>query len=308
MKPRIQAWQLVILVVAVCGGVLWLAHLLRASRHFDGAGLVQCLPQGRATHLYVDVDALRRAGILALVAGSMTQEEPDYRRFVEQTGFDYRLDLDAAAVAFLNGNVYFALRGRFDWKQLSKYAMEQGGSCTNAVCDMLGSTPDRHISFYPLKSDVLALASSAEERGVTMIGPAQWKNPPQLPAEPVWISAPSFVFSDAKSFPAGTHSFLRPLENASRIVFAIGPQAERLQIRLDVTCADSKTAKELASDLTKATEQLKKMLTLDHQTPGPGDLASVLMAGNFQQSDLRVTGTWPLDRALVEAFAGGKIQ
>lgn len=308
MNRRIQPWQLVLLVIVVCGGVLWVAHWLRTSRKIDAAGLVQCLPPDRATHVYIDVDALRRAGLLQLLAGSSAQEEPDYRRFVEQTSFDYRMDLDAVAIAFLNGNNYFALRGRFDWKQLSKYAAGQGGQCANAICEMPASTPDRHISFYPLRPDILALAVSAEERGVNMIGPSQWKNPPQLPPEPVWISAPSFAFSDAKSFPAGTRSFLRPLESASRIVFAIGPQADRLQIRLDVTCADSKTAKELASDLTKATEQLKKMLTLDHQTPGPGDLASVLIAGNFQQNDQRVTGTWPLDRALVEAFTGGKIQ
>ncbi len=43
-----------------------------------------------------------------------------------------------------------------------------------------------------------------------MIGPNQWQTPPQLPPEPVWISAPAFAFSDVKNLPAGTHSFPEP--------------------------------------------------------------------------------------------------
>jgi hypothetical protein len=308
MKHRFQPWQLAALAILLCGGVLWFAHWKRGLRHFDAASLVESLPPDQATHVYIDVDALRRSGVLGLVAGSAAEEAPDYRSFVEQTGFDYRMDLDAVAVAFLHGNVYFVLKGRFDWKLLSKYARTQGGKCLNTMCEMPASTPDRHISFYPISADVLALAVGTEQRAVTMIGPSQWHNPPQLPPEPVWISAPAFAFSDVKNLPAGTHSFLSPLAQARRIVFAIGPAGDRLQIRLDVTCADTESATALAAQLTNTTELLVKMLERDHTKPNPADLSGVLTAGKFQRQDQRVTGVWPVERAFVENLASGKIQ
>ena len=308
MRLRFQPWQLVALLVVLCAGVVWFAHWRRGARLTDAAGLVECLPQDRSTHVYIDVDALRRAGILQLVAGSKAGEDQDYRGFVEQTGFDYRTDLDAVAAAFLSGDTYLALRGRFDWKLLSKYAREHGGRCLNAVCDMPATSPERHISFYPLKSDILALAVSREERGVTMIGPNQWTTKPQLPAEPVWISAPSFAFSDVKDLPAGTHSFLSPLAQAQKIVFAVGPEGNRLQIRLDVACQNPESAMALATQLTSTTDLLKKMLEREHKTPNVADLSGVLVAGSFQQKDQRVVGVWPVERAFVEALATGKIQ
>ncbi len=308
MKRGLQPWQLATMVVALCGVVLWFAHWRRSSRNFDAAALVECLPPDQATHVYIDVDALRRSGILNLVAGSRAAEEPDYRRFVEQTGFDYRTDLDAVAAAFLHGNVYFALRCRFDWRQLSKYAREQGGACQNTVCNMPASTPDRFISFYPLKSDILAMAVSTEARGVSMVGPSQWHNPPQMPPEPVWISAPSFAFNDVKALPEGTHSFLSPLAQAQRITFAVGPQGDRLQIRLEVACANPEGAAALADQLNKTTELLKKMLERQHMTPNPRDLSGVLVAGNFQQQNQRVLGTWPVERGFIEALAAGSVQ
>jgi hypothetical protein len=308
MQHRFQPWHVALFVILLCGGAVYLAHWRRSARHYDAAGLVECLPPDRSTHVYLDVDALRRSGILDLLAGSKASEEPAYRAFVDQTGFDYRTDLDAAALAFLNGNEYMVLRGRFDWKQLSKYAKNNGGKCLNTTCEMPASTPDRHISFYPLTSDVLALAVSKEERGVVMIGPNQWSTRPQLPPEPVWISAPAFAFSDVKGLPDGTHSFLSPLAQAQHITFAIGPEGNRLQIRLAVACTDRGTAAALASQLTNATDLLRKMLERQHVTPNPMDLSGVLTAGSFQQQDQQVTGTWPVERGFLAALANGKIQ
>jgi hypothetical protein len=149
---------------------------------------------------------------------------------------------------------------------------------------------------------------TAEERGVTMIGPERWRTPPQLPPEPVWISAPSFAFSDPKNLPAGAQAFLSPMAQAEHVVFAIGPEGDRLHVRLDVSCATPESAAALAKQLTSTTDLLKKMLERDKMTPNPRDLSGVLVAGSFQQQDKRVTGTWPIDRGFVEALASGKIQ
>ena len=317
MRYRFQPWQLAAFVVVLCAGAVALVHWRRVSRPFDAVALIECLPPDQSTHVYIDVDALRRSGILDSLAGAKTAEEPDYRRFVEQTGFDYRTDLDAVAAAFFHGNVYLAVRGRFEWKQLSDYARAQGGQCRNAVCEMPASQPERYISFYPLRSDILAIAVSSEERGVVLIGPGQWKNPPHLPPEPVWISAPSYMFSDVKDLPAGTHSFLSPLAQAKDVTFAIGPaggqsggQAAdgRLGVRLEVTCYSAEAAAALAKQLTETTDLLKNMLEREHMTSNPDDLSGVLVAGSFEQHDQRVIGKWPLERGFVDALLSGKVE
>jgi hypothetical protein len=305
LKSRLRRWRAAILLAVLCGVIFGVVRWRLVSRPFSAVALVECLPPDQATHVYLNVSALRTGGVLDLLAGSKAAEEPDYRRFVEQTGFDYRNDLDEAAAAFLRGSVYFAVRGRFDWKKLDAYANAQGGSCRNSVCEMPASEPGRHISFYPIRSNILALAVSFEERGVNLIGPSQWTNPPQLPPDPVWISAPSFIFADAKNLPEGTHAFLSPLAQAQRVVFAIGPDGQQLRIRVEVTCDSAEAAAALSGQLTKSTDLLNKMLARQHMTPNARDLSAVLAGGKFEQKDRTVTGAWPMDRGFLETLASG---
>src|SRR5947209_3544471 len=122
---RFRIWHAVVIVILCAGGLFF----WRARIKYDAQGMLACLPPDNATHLYVSVAALRQSGVLAMLAGSKADEEPDYKKFVEQTGFDYRTDLDAVAAAFLNGGTYYTIRGRFDWKKLSAYAKSQQGDC-----------------------------------------------------------------------------------------------------------------------------------------------------------------------------------
>lgn len=294
-------------MIALCGGALWLFHW-RASRELSARSLIQYLPPDRTAHVYIDVAALRSGGLVDLLAGSKAEEEPDYRKFVEQTGFDYRSDLDAVAAGFEHGDVYMVLRGHFDWKRLKEYALAQGGTCRNTVCSMQASAADRHISYYPIRSDVLALAVSNEERGVDMISAEQWKNPPQLPPEPVWISVPAYMFTDVSGLPAGTHSFLTPLAQSEGVTFAIGPQGQRFQLRVEVICASPQAAADLANQLTSTTDLLRKMIVRDHMTANPRDLSGVLVSGTFDHQDRKVTGIWPVERGAIEALTSGQAQ
>ncbi|HTS77422.1 MAG TPA: hypothetical protein VMG40_14515 [Bryobacteraceae bacterium] len=310
MLSRIQRWQIAaaaaILCAAAAGALLWRNH----AQRFDARGMIECLPQDQSTHVYVDIAALRRGGFLDMIAGSKTAEDPDYQGFVRDTGFDYRTDLDAVAAAFFHDDVYFTARGRFDWNKISAYASRQGGHCRNSVCEMPASTPGRNISLYPLRSDVLAMAVSKEPLAVTVIGPQQWRNPPQISTDPLWISAPAFVFSDVKNMPAGTHSFLSPLAQAQAVTFTAGPspRAGDLELRLSVTCGSAPEAAALAKQFIDATDLLRKMLARDHMTPNAGDLSGVLVAGTFQQQDKQVLGRWPMERRFLEALVSGKIE
>jgi hypothetical protein len=172
---------------------------------------------------------------------------------------------------------------------------------------MLGSAPDRNISFYPLKSDVLALAVSTDPRAVTNIG-TRGKLQMPLPRDPFWISVPSAVFNRPDAFPAGTRAFLSPLTRAEKITFAAGPRGDRLQLRLEVACATPEAAADLVKQLSSVTGLLKSMIEREHMTPNPRDLSGVLVAGTFEQRQSTVIGTWPVERGFVEALASGQIQ
>src|SRR5438128_844040 len=121
------------------------------------------LPSDNASILSVDFAALRQGGILDLLSGPVVDEEPEYKSFVAITGFDYRRDLDHAYIAFHPDGVFFLVRGRFDWGRLQSYAREQGGECSAGTCRMPGSIPARRISFFPVKSNLMAMAVSSGE-------------------------------------------------------------------------------------------------------------------------------------------------
>jgi hypothetical protein len=246
--------------------------------------------------------------VLDLIAGSKSAEDPDYKTFVAETGLDYRTDLDAVAAAFSEGNTYLALRGRFVWKKLAAYAQAHGGKCDgNSMCSMPATRGGYFISFLPLRSTVLAMAVSTDDHGVSMIGLQDWRKPPTLPAEPVWISVPSYALGDA-NLAAGTHAFLEPLSQAQAVTFAVGSARKGFQLRLEAVCATPEIAELMTRRLSASTDLLKKMLDREHMTPNPNDLSGVLTSGTFSQQKDRVTGTWPIERGFLEALAGGKIQ
>jgi hypothetical protein len=294
-------------VVALCVAAVAVARWWRVPRAAPRSGARRHKAKKRATVVYLDTGELRRSGMLALLAGSKAAEEPDYRKFVDETGFDYRTDLDALAVAFVDNRLYATLRGRFSWKQLTAYAESQGGECHYSVCAMLGSTADRNISFYPLKSDVLALAVSTDPRAVSSIG-SGGKLQMSVPRDPFWISVPASTFNRPDAFPAGTRAFLSPLAHADKVVFAAGPQDDRLRLRLEVACATPEAAADLVKQFSGVTGLLKSMIEREHMTPNPRDLSGVLVAGSFEQHQSTVIGTWPVERGFVEALASGQIQ
>jgi hypothetical protein len=292
----------VLLLAGAIGGIYW----WRAARTLTNQQLIQSLPQARATHVFIDVGGLRNAGVLDLIAGSKSVEDPDYKTFVEQTGMDYRTDLDAVAAAFSEGNTYFALRGRFVWKKLAAYAQSHGGRCEASACSMPATRTGYFISFVPLRPTVLAMAVSTDEHGVSMIGLQDWRKPPRLPSEPVWISVPSYSLSDA-NLAAGTHAFLEPLSQAQDVTFAVGSAPKGFQLRVEAVCATPEIAELMTRRLSASTDLLKKMLDREHMKASPNDLSGVLTSGTFSQQNERVTGTWPIERGFIESLANGKI-
>jgi hypothetical protein len=297
-------------IAAILGVALGIWGYWFYSRPYDAVRLVQCLPQDRSLHVYMNVGLLRSAGILELLAGSQGAEEPDYKKFVEQTGFDYRTDLDAVAAGFRDGDEYFAVQGRFQWNRLADYAQAHQGRCQDGACSMPASQAGKTISFGLLRRDVLALAVARDTQASRLIFPGFWKDPPKIPTAAVWVSAPPYVFSDAKNLPAGVGPFRTQLAQARNAVFTLSPSESQkaFELRMIVDCSAPDDAAKMAAQFSSVTDLLKKMLDRDKLKPAAGDLSGVLVAGRFEVQKDQVTGTWPIERKFIESLVSGKVE
>src|SRR6266403_500439 len=187
MKRRLLIGSVLAILVCAIGAVIYLK-----MRNLSPEAALARLPSDNAAVLSIDFSALRRGGIFEMLSGPVVDEEPEYKTFVEKTAFDYRRDLDQAFISFHSTGVYFLVRGRFDWKRLETYAREQGGGCSNSLCRMPGSVPERKISFFPIHSNWMAMAVSSDESAATRLSaPAKDARPVAMLLQPVWLSLPS---------------------------------------------------------------------------------------------------------------------
>jgi hypothetical protein len=291
------------LPVMILGGVLLGAGAFwYHSRAYGPDKLMQMLPPDRSAHVFIDVGALRSTGILDLIAGSPALEDADYKKFVTETGFNYRQDLDHLAIAFRDGDVYYAAQGNFNWEKLAAYAPAHGGACERFICKAPGSEPGRNVSYYMPRGGILAIAVSKTASAGDMVGPGSWEHPPKIDA-PVWISTPPFVFNDLSKLPAGTRSFVSPLKNATSAIFTLGPTKDAFELKMNVAAKDAAGAVALAKQYNEVTDLFVKMLERDKMRPDPNDLAGILTSGKFASKEAQVTGTWPIPRKFLESLA-----
>ncbi len=306
VRFKLHPWLILAAVFALCVALIGGVALFRAKRRSSTADLISSLPPGESVLLYVDFQALRQAGIIDLFAGSKVAQEPEYRAFVEQSGFDYQEDLDSALVSFRGESVYFLLRGRFDWEVLNAYVTRQGGVCRNTYCRVAGSAPERKISFFPLRSTIMAMAVGNDEWAAASIragnrDASQFR----VPGRPVWLFVPASALAAGDKLPAGTRLFARALGGAEQTFISLGPQGDGFEAVLDVTCKSPQEASALVAQLEGITAVLRAMLAREKQKPNPRDLSGALAAGSFRAEDRKVFGRWPIERALLENLAGG---
>ncbi len=306
MTYKQRAALLIIFIAAACGAAIWGVVQLRYRGLTTTSQWLEHVPTQDALVIYIDFAALRKGGVLQMLSGSKVAEEPEYKVFVMKTEFDYARDLDAVLACFTPKAKYFVAKGRFDWKSLQSYTREQGGSCRNGLCRMNGSTPERKISFFPLRPNLMGLAVSADDSAaIELEGPAPRRRSFELPDAPLWISIPPALLKSGGSLPEGTRMFAHSMENTEDISISMAPQGSRFEARLTVQCRSEQQATLLAEQLWRITSYLREMIARDKQTPNPADLSGVLSSGSFNHLGTRVLGSWPLERAFVEGLLGG---
>ncbi len=273
-------------------------------RPATAADLIGLFPDGEAPTLYVDVAALRTAGLLEILAGKAGVEEPEYRKFVEASGFDYRRDLDAVAMRVRSTDTLLVLKGRFDAARLAAYAKANGGRCTPDVCTVQGSAPERQISWIPMKRQMLALAVAQDPLAVALINPAPRSVSRTLPESPVWLEVPGSQLHGGPGLPPGLSALLSSLDGADRALLTAGVDGIGFALEMKATCPEPAKAKEIAGRLTQMTEMFRKLLARENQKPNPADLSGLLAGGEFAADGLTVRGKWPLSKILLTSMLG----
>jgi hypothetical protein len=308
---RLRPWQLAALVIVLCAAVVAAVFYYRHRGGTSASDLVSYLPAEDALIGWVDVRAIQASGMLDVLGQTRVVEEADYRDFVEQTGFNYRDDLQAFGFSLRSDpasherDVFAVAHGSFDWKKIFRYAKAHGAECAQAFCHVAGSHPGRYLSFYPLRSDLIALAVSSDPYGALLVGRRPGAKPLPVPAQPVWLIASAQALRSKELLPDGTHAFASALDGADRVTFSLGPGADDLELGMQAACRNPDDATALLVRLEQTTETLRKWIAREHQTANPADLSGVLAAGSFRRDGRTVVGSWPIRRAFLQAVAGG---
>lgn len=300
MKSAATIAALSTAVLIVAGVTAYRIH--STSAFFSAPALLSRFPTEDALVLQADFATLRRAGLLG---DSKAPLDPDYKQFRDATGFDYKRDLDSLIASFSRSGTFFIARGRFNWKKLRDYARQHGGSCYEDLCRMQGSTPERHISFLPLRSDALALAVSSNDLAATALTKTAPPITTPLPAAPVWISVSGAELRRQSALPPTMHLMLSALTRAERVVITLGPGGTQgIEAQLQATCNSQDDAKVLASQLRSTTGLLKEALARD-KSAADDQVTAMLTQGTFNEADRRVIGNWPVRKSLLEALSDG---
>lgn len=305
MRRRFSPWLLLLLIAGLCAAVLGTVAFLR-SRTESTSRLMERLPAHSTVIVFIDFDALRKAGLMDILGGSDMVREPEYRSFVEQTGFDYTRDLDSALLAIHPTGRYMLLRGRFNWELLKTYTESHGGTCRHAFCRTEGSTPQRMISYFPIDSGTMGLAVSPDAWAATQL----WQRKKQMypaPDRPIWAMLSSRAWADSGALPAGARAFALALDGVDRVLFTAGSAGEGVELRMNANCRTPEQAAAVAARLRETTAMLVDLIRKEGQAPNPADLSGVLTAGVFEQKDAEVIGRWPVSRAFIASLAGGSL-
>jgi hypothetical protein len=302
MIPPRRVTLVIILAGALLAGGALLFKARESSGFFEPRNLLSRFPAGDSVVVSLDVALLRRTGLLAAPISKLTLE-PEYKQFVEGTGFDYQRDLDSVVASFSSSGTYFIARGRFNWAKLRDYAARQGGSCYDQLCRVQGSRPERHISFLPLRDDAIALAVSSNDLAATHLTKAGDPISTPLPSAPAWISIPGAALG-GDELPPGLRVTFSGLQKADRVLITFGASPQGVEARMEAECRTAENAAALLSQLRSATALLKEATSRDKQVQGD-ELATMLSAGTFDQTGTKVEGKWPVGKGLIDALTAG---
>ena len=295
-------------LMALCAGgaAVWFAvdrYRYRFVR--TDQDLITLLPPGDLTTFFIDFAALRRGGLLHLFTGITPASEKDYRDFMASTHFDYARDMDALAGGINGGQIFFLMRGRFDWGKLRQFAIAHDGACDDDACQAPGTQPHRWVNFIRIQPDTVAVAISQNSTAADFMRPPGRRLQDTSPGDPVWVSVSPTLLKDPTTLPKPLQIFAISLQAAQSVLLSAGHAEhsnEAFTVQLEAVFPNAPSADTSRKQLQIQTRMLQLELARENQQPNPADLTGLLTAGTFQSGNSHVFGTWPVRKELLKAL------
>jgi hypothetical protein len=305
MRRRTTLWIVVAILALAGAAILSVVDVQRHRFVRSSIDLVKQLPPGDFTRFYADLGALRKAGLLHLLTGANPIQEKDYREFVRQTQFDYARDLDAIAGASDGEQLFFLIRGRFDWDKFKQYVVARGGTCRSQSCAVPTSKSGYWANLVRLQPGVAGLAISANNAAANTLRREVPPGDAGAPSNPVWVSVSKTLLTKPEGLPLAMRVLAISLQSADSVILSLGPAVDKqsaFAIDLDARFSIEPSAETARAQLEIQTKMLKLGLQRAHREPDPADLTGLLTAGTFQRVRTQVTGSWPVRRELLKTL------
>jgi hypothetical protein len=305
MRRPATVWVVVsVLALAV---VVVLSVVDRQRHRFvrSDIDLVKQLPPGDFTRFYADLGELRKAGLLHLLTGVKPVQEKDYEEFVRQTEFDYTRDMEAVAGASDGEQLFFLIRGRFQWNKLTEYAVAHGGTCRSQSCAVPTSKSGYWANLVRVQPDVAGLAISANSAAAETLRRQAPQEDGAVPTNPVWVSVSKALLTKPESLPLAMRILAISLQSADSVVLSLGPAVNKqaaFAIDLEASFPIEPSAETARAQLELQTKMLTLGLKRAHREPNPADLTGLLAAGTFRRVRKQVMGIWPVRQELLKAL------
>ena len=169
---------------------------------------------------------------------------------------------------------------------------------------MPGSTPERRISFLPLRDDTMAIAVSTDDLAANRLTKQGDPLTAALPSAPAWVLVPGSAVHELGAVDPGMGLMLSALNNADRLVVTVELSGSGLAAKMEATCRNKEDAGVLASQLRTVTAKLKEA-TRQSKDAQSDVLVQVLGGGTFDDNGVKVNGQWPLNRSLIADLTSG---
>ncbi|HEX4168439.1 MAG TPA: hypothetical protein VHZ55_23500 [Bryobacteraceae bacterium] len=294
---------LVLGLLAAAGGGYYGVERYRYRFVHSDEDLLRFLPQTDASTFYVNVAALRRAGYLNVLDGAKATQATEYLQFVRETGFDYSRDIDAMAGAAAGQQIWFVLRGRFDWGKLREYVKRHGGQCGDGNCGIATSTAGRRASFRSVQPDVMALGISSDSDAAAAMQQSAAEAMPST--APVWMKPSHALLTNPTQLPLALRIFAISLESSDSLLVSLRQSEQKedaFSIEVDSVFGNQPTAETARKQLEIDTGLVKQELAREHKPADPADLTGLLTSGVFQVEQRHMIGTWRVRRELLQAL------
>jgi hypothetical protein len=260
----------------------------------------------------LDFDALRSSGVLSSLFDTKGPQEAEYVDFVRDSGFNYQRDLHYVLAAFAPDGEFFFIRGAFDWSKLERYVASQKGSCADHLCRLEGSTPEKKISFFRVRNDLMAMAVAQDPAAATRLKQPGPQDDVIVPKEPAWLTFSAGALRHAAasrgSFSGSSRLFATAIMDAERVTITAGPStAGNLGARLEAVCRDPQQAGGLVEQMQGLTRVLKSVAAQQTgqqgQSTSADSLGALIASGTFSQAGSHVVGNWTIPGSLLAGLA-----